>query len=351
MWRGGRVTRASSSLGSNLANNASARKNGNVVGVVAGVHFRRGKTNPEKAASLGNGSFRQRFVWLLRANHSQDMGHESGSLTRGSTVYFNSGLFYNLKSFQVILHTRVKTWIRWRQNSRFLSKSLIFIPSRSSMAGFLDFSRFERDDRVMHAARRDTSWVCYFETIFTMFFLLFTCYKCVSQTMGGASSRSLSAVVQRANLKAGIIQSDARPHSRRECARVARQRHTSRAASRRERERANERRRGAPPPSREGGGGEAVAAACERRRHARRMRRRMRHAACHTCLSVSEKNHAVTPSPSRLSPRRSPREGRSPARRARRAPPSGGTNRRARFPGTRAPRPAWACSPSWPAGT
>ena len=24
------------------------------------------------------------------------MGHESGSLTRGSTVYFNSGLFYNL---------------------------------------------------------------------------------------------------------------------------------------------------------------------------------------------------------------------------------------------------------------
>ena len=123
-----------------------------------------GKTNPEKAASLGNGSFRQRFVWLLRANHSQDMGHESGSLTRGSTVYFNSGLFYNLKSFQVILHTRVKTWIRWRQNSRFLSKSLIFIPSRSSMAGFLDFSRFERDDRVMHAARRrDTSWVCSFQ--------------------------------------------------------------------------------------------------------------------------------------------------------------------------------------------
>ena len=119
----------------------------------------------------------------------------------------------------------------------------------------------------------------FFSTIFTMFFLLFTCYKCVSQTMGGASSRSLSAVVQRANLKAGIIQSDARPHSRRECARVARQRHTSRAASRRERERASERRRGAPPPSREGGGGEAVAAACERRRHARRMRRRMRHAA------------------------------------------------------------------------
>ena len=35
--------------------------------------------------------------WIAeRANHSQDMGHESGSLTRGSTVYFNSGLFYNL---------------------------------------------------------------------------------------------------------------------------------------------------------------------------------------------------------------------------------------------------------------
>jgi hypothetical protein len=49
MWRGGRVTRASSSLGSNLANNASARKNGNVVGVVAGVTSAAGKTNPEKA--------------------------------------------------------------------------------------------------------------------------------------------------------------------------------------------------------------------------------------------------------------------------------------------------------------
>ena len=160
---------------------------------------------------------------------------------------------------------------------------LDFYPSRSSMAGFLDFLRGRDSNAIELCTRRggetDTSWVCYFETIFTMFFLLFTCYKCVSQTMGGASSRSLSAVVQWANLKAGIIQSDARPHSRRECARVARQRHTSRAASRRERERANERRRGAPPPSREGGGGEAVAAACERRRHARRMRRRMRHAA------------------------------------------------------------------------
>jgi hypothetical protein len=53
MWRGGRVTRASSSLGSNLANNASARKNGNVVGVVAGVHFRRGKNEPRKSRIRG----------------------------------------------------------------------------------------------------------------------------------------------------------------------------------------------------------------------------------------------------------------------------------------------------------
>ena len=201
----------------------------------------------------------------------------------------------------------------------------------------------------MHAARRrDTSWVCYFETIFTMFFLLFTCYKCVSQTMGGASSRSLSAVVQRANLKAGIIQSDARPHSRRECARVARQRHTSRAASRRKRERAKERRRGAPPPSREGGGGEAVAAACERRRHAADAGGTRQNTPRVVSLRKESRRIKVTPSPSRLSPRRRPRLGRSPARRA---PPSGGTNRRARFPGTRAPRPACACPPSWPAGT
>ena len=59
-------------------------------------HFRRGKNEPRKSRILWNGSFHQRFVWLLRANHSQDMGHKSGSLTRGSTVYFNSGLFYNL---------------------------------------------------------------------------------------------------------------------------------------------------------------------------------------------------------------------------------------------------------------
>ena len=215
------------------------------------------------------------------------------------------------------------------------------------MAGFLR-GRDSNAIELCRDAARDTSWMHYFIFITMFFLLLFTCYKVrVSQTMGGATSRSPSAVVQRANLKAGIIQSDARPHSCRECARVARQRHTSRAASRRERERANERRRGAPPPSREGGGGMREAAACERRRHARRMR----HTAKHKTHVSLRKESTVTPSPSRLSPRRSPREGRSPARRARRAPPSGGTNPRARFPGTREPRPAFACPPSWPAGT
>jgi hypothetical protein len=68
------VTRASSRLGSNLANNASARKNGNVVGVVAGVHFRRGKTNPEKAG------FVERLfpkVWLFPRTRKPLAGYGS----------------------------------------------------------------------------------------------------------------------------------------------------------------------------------------------------------------------------------------------------------------------------------
>ena len=68
------MTRASSRLGSNLANNASARKNGNVVGVVAGVHFRRGKTNPEKAG------FVERLfpkVWLFPRTRKPLAGYGS----------------------------------------------------------------------------------------------------------------------------------------------------------------------------------------------------------------------------------------------------------------------------------